>query len=94
MSLKSLSVTHRDDTSLARLEVTEATLEEIESDLLAVLLLVPEAEDVALATVVNTVPSASDAASLAIESADEEAEATFEAAESVRAVSTVDLQSL
>lgn len=86
-------MTHRDDTSLARLEVTEATLEEIESDPLAVLLLVPEAED-AVATVVKTEPSASDAAALAIESADEEAEATFEAAESARAVSTVDLQSL
>ena len=86
-------MTHRDDTTLARLEVTEAMLEEIESDPLAPLLLVPEAED-AVATVVNTEPSASDVASLAIDSADEEAEASFVAADPVKAVSAVHLQSL
>jgi hypothetical protein len=74
--------------------VTEAKLEEIDSDPLAVLVLVPEAEDVALATVVKTEPSASDVASLASDLIEEEAEASFEEAEPVRAVSTLRRQSL
>ncbi len=73
--------------------MTEATLEEIDSDLLAVLLLVPEAED-AVATMVNTEPSASDAASLASAPTEGEAEPLFEAAELARAVSTLRRQSL
>lgn len=73
--------------------MTEATLEEIESNPLAVLWLVPKAEDEA-ATVVKTEPSASDVGSLAIDSADEEAEASFEAAEPARAASTLRRQSL